>query len=193
MELLHQYYSYTGFYKFLGQATKKIVPIILVVVGILLLVNHYVIDANTLLEYATTHYSNTLVILLFFASESILGLIPPELFIAWSGKTNSPLLYLTLLATASYLGGVVSYYIGKAIRKFPSINNYLEGPMSKHLRHLNKWGGILIGVSALIPLPYSVFSIGAGMINYRFSYFLLFSILRFLRFYIWAAFLFRLV
>ena len=193
LRLLHQYYAYTGFYKFLGDATKKIIPVILVVVSLLLAVNFFVIDAATLLDYVNTNYSNTFVILLFFISESILGIIPPELFIAWSDKTSNPLLYLTLIALASYAGGVVSYYAGVIISKFPAVSRYLDTYMAKHTKHLRKWGGILIGVSALLPLPYSVFSIAAGMIRYRFVYFLLVSILRLVRFYIFAAFIFRIV
>ena len=91
LRLLHQYYIYTGFYRFLRDAIVKAAPVILIAIGILLTLNYFVIDVSTLLTYATEHYSNTFIVFLFFISESLLGLIPPELFIAWSDKTVHPI------------------------------------------------------------------------------------------------------
>ena len=39
LQLLHQYYSYTGFYKFLGTSLKKALPPILIFIAALLAVN----------------------------------------------------------------------------------------------------------------------------------------------------------
>ena len=44
--LLHQYYSYTGFYKFLGTSLKKALPPILIFIGILMGIHYFVIDIN---------------------------------------------------------------------------------------------------------------------------------------------------
>ena len=129
----------------------------------------------------------------FFASESLLGLIPPEIFIAWSDKTSNPIFYLSLLALLSYLGGVVSYFIGKAITKIPAIHDYLEIKMAKHIKNTRKWGGFLIVVGALLPIPFSITSIAAGMIKYSFTSYLLFGLLRFVRFYLYAIAIFSLV
>jgi membrane protein YqaA with SNARE-associated domain len=125
-------------------------------------------------------------LLLFFSSESLLGLIPPEIFIVWSNKTSSPIFYLTILALLSYLGGIVSFFIGRSIAKLPSVYNYLEVKMKKHLKNIKKWGGFLIVVGALLPIPFSMTSIAAGTINYSFKYYLLFGLLRFARFYLYA-------
>ncbi|MHA7057315.1 YqaA family protein [Aquimarina sp. M1] len=193
LQLLHQYYSYTGFYKFLGTSLKKALPPILLFIAGLLIVNYFVININDLLLYVTQNYSDYVVFGVFFASESLLGLIPPEIFIAWSDKTSTPILYLSVLALLSYLGGVISYFIGKSITKIPSVHEYLEVKMAKHLRNTRKWGGFLIVVGALLPIPFSITSIAAGMIKYPFINYLLFGLLRFVRFYLYAVAIFNLV
>ncbi len=193
LQLLHQYYSYTGFYKFLGTSLKKALPPILLFIAGLLIVNYFVININDLLLYVTKNYSDYIVFSVFFASESLLGLIPPEIFIAWSDKTSSPILYLSILALLSYLGGVISYFIGKSITKIPSVHEYLEVKMAKHIKNTRKWGGFLIVVGALLPIPFSITSIAAGMIRYSFTSYLLFGLLRFVRFYLYAAAIFNLV
>ncbi len=193
LQLLHQYYSYTGFYKFLGISLKKALPPILLFIAGLLIVNYFVININDLLIYVTENYSDYVVFSVFFASESLLGLIPPEIFIAWSDKTTSPILYLSILALLSYLGGIISYFIGKSITKIPSVHEYLEVKMAKHIRNTRKWGGFLIVVGALLPIPFSITSIAAGMIKYPFISYLLFGLLRFVRFYLYAVAIFSLV
>lgn len=193
LQLLHQYYSYTGFYSFIKDALKKAVPAILIVVGILLLINYFVIDVNTALTYVIDNYSDFTIILTFLLSESILGIIPPELFIAWSGKTATPLISLTLLATMSYLGGIFSFFMGKGITKIPAVHNYLEVRMKKHIKNTRKWGGLIIAVGALLPIPFAMTSIAAGMIKYKFTNYLLFGALRYIRFYAYALVIFKLV
>ena len=193
LQLLHQYYSYTGFYKFLGTSLKKALPPILIFIAALLAVHFFVFNINDLLIHVTENYSKEVVLSVFFASESLLGLIPPEIFIAWSDKTSSPIFFLSILALLSYLGGVVSYFIGKAITKIPSIHEYLEVKMAKHIKNTRKWGGFLIIVGALLPIPFSITSIAAGMIKYPFISYLLFGLLRFVRFYLYAIAIFSLV
>lgn len=192
-KLLHQYYNYTGFYKFVGGSLKKAILPILLFIGALLAVNEYVININQVLVTVTETFSPIGILLVFLASESILGLVPPELFIAWAGKSASPVLNLSLLALASYLGGIFSYFMGKAITTIPSVHNYLENKMSKHIKNTEKWGGFLIVVGALLPIPFAMTSIAAGIINYKFRYYLLFGLLRFVRFYGYALVIFKIV
>jgi membrane protein YqaA with SNARE-associated domain len=189
-ELLHQYYSYTGFYKFIGTSLRKaIIPIVLLVVG-LLLFNTYIYNINDGLQTMTETFSTVGVLAVFFTSETLLGLIPPEIFIAWSKKTADPLLILAILATLSYLGGIISFFIGKAGLRIESIKNFLEVKMEKQLKNTSKWGGFLIVVGALLPIPFSITCLTAGMIKYPLKGVVLFGLFRFLRFavYAWAIF-----
>lgn len=193
LRLLHQYYSYTGFYGFLGSSLLRAIPLILLFIGGLLAIHYFVIDVNVLLNKVTETFPAFGVLAVFFISESVLGLIPPELFIAWSSKSVTPVLHLSLLAVLSYSGGIVSYYIGKAITKIPSVHQYLEIKMAKHIRNTRKWGGFLIVVGALLPIPYSMTTMAAGIIKYPLNSLLLFGLLRFVRFYIYALAIFNIV
>lgn len=187
---LHNYYGRTGFYLFVWESVKKaFIPIILVVIGIFLF-NEYVYDINEGLETITETFSKTGILITFFISETLLGLVPPEIFIAWSGKTENPIINLSILATLSYLGGLVSYFIGKAALKIKSLKEYLEVKMAANLKNTRKWGGFLILVGALLPLPFSIACLAAGMIKYPFRNVVFFGLFRFARFaaYAWAIF-----
>ena len=188
--LLHQYYSYTGFYAFLGKSLKKSAIPIILIVGLLFFVNEYVFTIDDGLELLTNSFSRIGVLITFFISETLLGLIPPEIFIGWSKKTANPIFNVSVLATLSYLGGVISYFTGKASTKIPSMKNYLEVKMAKNLKNIRKWGGFLILVGALLPLPFSISCMAAGIIQYPLKNVVLFGLFRFVRFalYGWAIF-----
>ncbi|WP_298371091.1 short-chain dehydrogenase [uncultured Lutibacter sp.] len=193
IELLHQYYSYTGFYAFIGKSLKKALwPVVIVIIA-LLLFNNYVYNVNEGLKHFTDTFTDIQVFTVFFLSESFLGLIPPEIFIAWSKKTSEPIFNLVLLAFISYVGGVISFFIGKAILTIEKVKNYFETKMSKHLKNTKKWGGFLIVVGALLPVPFSITCLAAGMIKYPIKGVLLFGLLRFARFAIYAAAIFQVV
>lgn len=187
---LHIYYGRTGFYLFVWESVKKaFLPIVLVVIG-LFLFNKYVYDINEGLENITETFSRLGVLTTFFISETLLGLVPPEIFIAWSKKTANPIINLSILATLSYIGGLLSYFLGKMTLKIKSVKNYLEVKMAENLKNTRKWGGFLILVGALLPLPFSIACLAAGMIKYPFKNVVFFGLFRFLRFgiYAWAIF-----
>lgn len=190
---IHLYYKYTGFYSFVGNALKKAALPILGIVIALIVLDLYVVDFSSVFIYITEHFAPINILFIFLLSETFLGLVPPEIFIAWSHKMPSPLLYLSLLATLSYIGGIFSYLIGKWILTIPRVYDYVEEKMAKHLRHIRRWGGFLIVVGALLPIPYSITCMAAGIINYRFTHLLLFGLLRYVRFYLYALAIFSVV
>ncbi|QTD36802.1 short-chain dehydrogenase [Polaribacter batillariae] len=187
---LHVYYGRTGFYLFVWESVKKaFIPIVLVVLG-LFLFNKYVYNINEGLETITETFSRLGILVTFFISETLLGLIPPEIFIAWTKKTNEPILNLSLLALLSYFGGLISYFLGRLTLKIHSVKVYLEVKMAANLKNTRKWGGFLILVGALLPLPFSIACLAAGMIKYSFKNVVFFGLFRLLRFaiYGWAIF-----
>jgi membrane protein YqaA with SNARE-associated domain len=190
---LHNYYERTGFYLFVWESLKKaFLPIVLVVIC-LFLFNKYVYDINDGLENLTETFSRIGVLTTFFISETLLGLIPPEIFIAWCKKTADPIFNLTLLATLSYGGGLISYFLGRMTLKLKAVKNYLEVKMAENLKNTRKWGGFLILVGALLPLPFSIACLAAGMIKYSFRNVVIFGLFRFARFAIYAWAIFKVV
>jgi len=185
-QLLHQYYKYTGFYRFIWSNTKKAIIPLVIVIAILLYINYKVMSINEMMAYITQNFSDLSIFSVFFVSESFLGLLPPDIFIAWTKSTSTPLLYLSILAVLSYLGGVIAYLMGRSLLLIPLINEYFEGKMSKHIKNMQKWGGFLIAVGALLPLPFAMACLAAGMINFSKKYFFLFASLRIFRFVIYG-------
>ncbi|NQY07580.1 MAG: short-chain dehydrogenase, partial [Flavobacteriaceae bacterium] len=114
-QLLHQYYKYTGFYDFLSTIGKKSIIPLIAVVAFIYIFDKFIYDIDALIEMITQTFSTIGVLSFFFASECILGLIPPELFIAWSSKTDTPYGLLIPLSLLSYLSGIVNYGYGKAL------------------------------------------------------------------------------
>ena len=100
---------------------------------------------------------------------------------------------LAILASLSYLGGLITFFIGKSSLQIDSFKNYLEVKMKSHLKNTSKWGGFLIVVGALLPVPFSITCLTAGMIKYPFKGVVLFGLFRFLRFAIYAWAIFKMV
>ncbi|MCT4638105.1 MAG: VTT domain-containing protein [Bacteroidales bacterium] len=193
IKVIHKYNKYTGFYTFIwGSLKKSFLPIVGFVLAVVLF-DIFVLDISDLFVRMTETYPTVGVLGVFFASESLLGLIPPEIFIGWSEKTESPIIMLSILATLSYLGGVISYGIGKLISRTPALKRSIETKMHKHIVNVRKWGGLLIIVGALLPIPFSMVSIASGIIDYKFKTYLMFGSLRFVRFYLYAIAIFSMV
>ena len=183
--LAHRYYKITRFYSFLKNTAYQAFFMIVIFVLLLMAFNYFITDINLLLNNIFETYSPKVIVLSFFISESILGLIPPEIFILWSSKSDSPILFLFALASASYLGGIVSYFIGMRISLMPAVRKHIERKIKQHIINLRKWGGVFIVLGAISPIPHSIVSIGAGLINYKFKYYLLWSLFRYLRFVVY--------
>lgn len=193
IERLHNYYQRTGFYMFLWESLKKALPPIIIAIIALILFNNYVYNINDGLQKMTETFSRLGIFITFFISETILGLVPPEIFIAWSKKTPDPIFNLTILATASYFGGLAAYLIGKSALKIAKLKEYLEVKMASNLKNTSKWGGLLIIAGALLPLPFAISCLTAGMIKYPLKKVALFGLFRFIRFAVYAVLIFRMV
>ena len=57
-KLLHQYYKYTGFYRFIWTNTKKAIIPLVIVIAILLYINYKVMSINEMMAYITQNFSD---------------------------------------------------------------------------------------------------------------------------------------
>lgn len=191
--VIHRYYKITRFYPFLKSTAYKAFVAILLFSAIIFGLEYFFIDINSLLNKLVTNFDSVSVFVFFLISETFLGLLPPEFFIAWASKASSPWIFLFILATISYTGGIASYLIGVMISNIPSVKNYLENKVKTHIANLRKWGGFFIFVGATLPIPHSVISIASGLIRYNFGNYLLWALFRYLRFGLYAIVIFRLL
>ncbi len=189
LRIRHAYNKRTGLYKFMGQIVIKLLVIIAIIVGIVLLLNHFFNLSQIIEDYIFSHDTPG-VLTLFLISETVLGWIPPDLFIMWSDKFNAPLLWLTILGTISYVGGMNAYFIGKIALKFPRFRRWLENRNAVFFERIRKWGGIIIILAALFPLPFATTTLAAGMVKYPLKQTLIFGLTRYIRFYLYGAMIF---
>jgi len=189
--LLNRYYQITKFYSFLKNTAFNGSVTIIVFLLILLVLELFVLDFNSLLNQLVASYSAIFIFSFFLASETILGIIPPEVFIAWASKSTNPWLFLLILATISYVGGIISYFIGGRVFLIPSIKSHIENKIAKHIVNLRKWGGLFVLLGAISPIPHSLVSLASGFIKYNFKYYLMWSLFRYARFVIYALVIFK--
>lgn len=120
-------------------------------------------------------------------SEIIFGILPPELFMMiWildDISLTGYIINLSILTVISYAAGIVGYSIGK---NFSNTNFYQTRIREKYLKQyegkLKKFGGYLVIVGAVTPVPFSATCMLAGSVNMDFKYFLLICITRVVRF-----------
>lgn len=185
MAIYHEWNKRTGLYKFLGSALIKLV-LVLLSIGLAVWGIYEMFDLKALIDKLNT-LGAEYVLPIFFLSESILGLIPPDFFITWSEQFEAPFLWLTILGTISYAGGIMSYFLGKLILHYPKFKAWIEKKNDIFFVRIRKWGGWVIVFAALFPLPFATTATVAGMVKYPLSSFMLYGLTRYLRFYIYGV------
>ncbi|MFZ0282344.1 MAG: hypothetical protein WAL29_11875 [Bacteroidales bacterium] len=178
-----------GTYRYMLKTALKIILIYLAVMVPIVLIGKYLLDMNGIFNFITDRFPDWMVLSLFLASESLLGMIPPDLFIIWSAKFNSPFLLLSILGLISYAGGAISYYIGFLLRTRKRIKAYFERVLATYIGMVRKWGGAFIIISAIFPFsPFSMVVIAVSLFKYPFRLYLLYGLVRIIRFYIQGIF-----
>ncbi|HNP94289.1 MAG TPA: VTT domain-containing protein [Cyclobacteriaceae bacterium] len=126
----------------------------------------------------------------FTLSEIIFGLIPPEFFMYVYVLNHIPLhnyiIDLSALTIISYGAGVVGYYVGRNFSKTGFFEKISEKYLGQYQNSLRKYGGYLVLVGAVTPIPFSAMCMLAGSINFPLRSFLLISIARVLRFAVYG-------
>ena len=181
----HKNYKKKGLYKYIGQNALKIVFFYFLFIVVVYILGKYLLDFKSIFAFFINNLSNSFVFILFFVSESFLGLVPIDLFIIWAAKFPTPLLYLTILGVLSYLGGIISYHIGTWLSRRPKVKAYTEKKLSSYITFVRKWGGAFIVVAALFPFsPFSMVVIALSLLKYPYRRFLLLAMSRLVRFII---------
>ncbi len=161
------YYRRKGYYTFIGTNVLKIAFFYALVILGFVLLGKFLLDLDGLYRGAMDRFTDFEVILIFFVSECILGPLPPDLFMLWAGKFQSPLLVLTLLGVLSYLGGIISYQIGRWIAGRPKIKAFTEKRLERYIKLTQKWGGAFITIAALFPFsPYATVVLAVSLLRY---------------------------
>ena len=191
LSLINRYFKITQFYSFIKSTAFKGAIVAIIFILLLLFVDSFIVDIGSLLTNLVETCSPLVILSVFLLSESFLGLLPPEIFIAWASKSSNSYLNLFLLSSISYIGGIISYFIGNRLFLIPSVKDHIELKIAKHIINLRKWGGIFVFLGAVSPIPHSIVSMACGLIKYNFKYYLLWSLFRFIRFLLYALVIFQ--
>jgi membrane protein YqaA with SNARE-associated domain len=124
---------------------------------------------------------------IYTLSEVAGGILPPEIFMMiWiidKIDLNGFITNLAILTIISYAAGILGYYIGKV---FSKTKFYQERIREKYLKQyegkLKTYGGYLVFVGAVTPVPFAATCMLAGSVNLSFKHFLLICISRVIRF-----------
>lgn len=192
MRLQHLLMQRNGGYTFIKANLFKLLLSIGAILALFYLFDAYVFDIDSAAIWATEFFSPQGLIGLFFISEISIGFITPELLIVWADETLKPRWMLTILASLSYLAGIIGYFLGQFWRTRAFVRNFLLDRYKETFAQLNRFGGLLIVLAALTPLPYPIVSQLSGMNDYPFQKFALLTLVRFLRFAIYGALLYNL-
>jgi membrane protein YqaA with SNARE-associated domain len=122
---------------------------------------------------------------IFTVSEIVFGILPPEIFmLIWQtkGVVSEYVLNLTILTLISYAAGVAGYFIGYYFTKSKLFQRIYERSLKPYEASLKRYGGFLVVVGAVTPVPYSATCMLAGSVRYPFKTFLLICITRIIRF-----------
>jgi membrane protein YqaA with SNARE-associated domain len=185
LRILHHKNRRKGVYGYMWWSGLKIILLWAIIAVPVILIARYFIDLNPFFQFLTDNLSDTFILLVFFVSESTLGMIPPDFFVIWTGKFASPFFYLSALGLLSYAGGVVAYYIGRWLSARPRIKSYSERKLEKYILLVRKWGGAFIIIAALFPFsPFPLVVLAVSLLKYPLKYYLFFAISRIARFLI---------
>jgi membrane protein DedA with SNARE-associated domain len=153
------------------------------------------LDLSGLKEQIPFDLPSTFVFILFFMSEVILGVIPPELFMIWaisSKPLSSYFIYVISFSVISYIAGFVAFLFGKYLHKTWLYEFMRKNIIGKYERKINSYGWLVIVVAAITPLPFSATCAVIGAIGFKRNKYLFYSMARFIRyaiygFFIWLA------
>jgi membrane protein YqaA with SNARE-associated domain len=172
---------------FLRNLLKGVIWLAVIVGGYFYLQNHYTFSLEDVL--GPVYDKPFVVYSIFLTSEIIFGIIPPELFMIWSLRNEVLSDYIAnvaALSAISYVSGMLGYYIGShfsTTKLYATIkNNYL----GKFEKHFARFGGFLVIVAALTPIPFSGICMLMGAVKYPYRKFLVIATSRFLRFAVYA-------
>lgn len=153
------------------------------------------LDLSSLKNQISFDFPSFFVFTLFFMSEVILGIIPPELFMIWaisSKPLGSYLFYVVTFSFLSYIAGFTAFLFGKYLHNTWLYEFMKKNIIGKYERKISAFGWLVIVVAAITPLPFSATCAVVGAVGFDRRKYLFYSSARFLRyaiygFFIWLA------
>lgn len=166
----------------------------LILAGFYWLFSEYVFKENPQLWIARFYSNPLLIYSIYIGSEIFFGLFPPEIFMIWAFNKGDLVLYcwnVTFFAAVSYGAGLLAFLAGRYLRRVLLFRFLGRKFFSKYWPLVRKYGAFLIAVAALTPVPWATICLLIGSTEYRFPRFLLFALVRILRFILYGIIVYQ--
>ncbi len=150
------------------------------------------VDINYISWLEPLYCNTAIIVMIYFASEVIIGIIPPEVFMIWALQNGIVFQYamlILLLAVISYIAGLIGYFFGRYLNTTLLYRFIRLKFLGKIERMLNIYGLYIIIVAAITPLPFSGVSMLVGSVKYPLKKYMLYSLFRFARFAVYSWFI----
>ena len=105
MLIYHVYFRRSGFYRFAVKNLIILAAIVAGLFGIFTFIERHIIDLGMVFETFVSKLITGWVYVVFFLSESLLGLLPPDFFILWAKGFEQPYHVVTILASLYFILG----------------------------------------------------------------------------------------
>ncbi|WP_375584637.1 VTT domain-containing protein [Cyclobacterium xiamenense] len=158
-------------------------------VGLFMVFRHFSTEEQRYAWFGSVYDNPALVLGIFVGSEILFGIIPPEVFMLWSLETGSIGPYfisIAVLALISYGAGFLNFRLGDWIRDKDWVSPARFPQLKKYVHLFEKYGGYLVVVASITPLPFSAISLLAGVGGLNTRTYLLLSLFRILRYFAYA-------
>lgn len=134
-----------------------------------------------------------LVFSVYTLSETFFGIIPPEFFVIWavSSSIMAYSLKVAALAFLSFAGALINFYVGRQLHRGWIYRTLVNGRFKKYVGYYKRFGGIIILISAVTPLPFAAISLISATLGFSFNSYLMYASARFLRFLFYGIFFWK--
>jgi membrane protein YqaA with SNARE-associated domain len=173
---------------FLRQLGKGFLFLILIIGGYIVASRYLGFDLKEIM--GPLYERAEMVFVIFLVSEVVFGIIPPEFFMIWSQRHQDLGIFVNnviVLMSISYAAGVFGYWFGAYLNGTRAYTFFKNKVFGKFEEHFHRYGGFLVIVASVTPIPFSGICMLVGSVRYPFSKFLIFATARFVRFTVYAS------
>ena len=190
-QVYHVYYRRKGGYAFLAKHLWKFILGLGFVGALLWSIDKYVFSLADFGNLIIENFSPPIVLFIFYLAEICVGALPPYIFLLWAKEMADPYTMVLFITLTSMLGGTTSYFIGTRLYRLPRVKSWVDVKFKTQFEMIKKFGGLLVFISAISPIPYPTVSMIAGVVKLPFRTFLIMSLGRFIKFFGYSFVLFN--
>ena len=141
------------------------IPMVLIFIGFFMAVKYIGVDNYSwIVNYVDEHFGLLCIFLyVYIVDLFIMPLSPDFVFPIVAGMEWYKI--IPIIGTASALGGVTGYCVGRLLDKIPAIARVSAKAEAKWGAYIKKYGVVFVILAALLPIPFSTVCIATGVMR----------------------------